>query len=124
MSVTGAEKTSVWPVVEQAARRMNIAIQPEAHPEQGHYFRSDHFSFARVGVPAFSISLGSQFSGKPADYGEKVFEEYNDKHYHQPSDEYHENWDFAGMVEAAQFGFLIGMDVANQQSLPARFKMQ
>jgi len=124
IAVTGADRTSVWPVVQQAARRMDLTIQPEAHPEQGHYFRSDHFSFARGGVPAFSISLGTRFYGKPADYGEKIFEEFNDKHYHQPSDEYHEDWDFAGMVEAAQFGFLIGMDVANQQNLPARIHVQ
>ena len=120
ISVTGAERTSVWPVVEQAARRMDVAIKPESHPEQGAYFRSDHFSFAHAGVPAFSIELGSQFAGKPADYGEKIFEEYNDKHYHQPSDEYREDWDFAGMVEAAQFGFIVGVDVANQPKLPER----
>jgi Zn-dependent M28 family amino/carboxypeptidase len=114
VEVTGAERTNVWPIVQQAARRMNLTIKPDAHPEQGHYFRSDHFSFAHAGVPAFSISLGTRYYGKPADYGEKVFEEYNEKHYHQPSDEYHDNWDFAGMVEGAQFGFLIGMDVANK----------
>ena len=123
VSVTGADRTSVWPTVEQAARRMNIAIQPEAHPEQGHYFRSDHFSFAHEGVPAFSISLGTQFYGKPADYGEKIFQEFNEKNYHQPSDEYKDDWDFAGMVEAAQFGFIIGMDVANQPNLPARMRL-
>jgi Zn-dependent M28 family amino/carboxypeptidase len=118
VSVTGAERTTAWPLVEQAARRMNLTIKPDAHPEQGHYFRSDHFSFAHAGVPAFSISLGSQFYGKPDDYGEKIFEEYNDKHYHQPSDEYREDWDMAGMVEATQFGLIIGMDVANQEKKP------
>lgn len=122
ISVTGAERTSVWPIVEQAARRMNVTIQPEAHPEQGHYFRSDHFSFAHAGVPAFSISLGTHFYGKPAGYGEKIFEEFNEKHYHQPSDEYREDWDFAGIVEAAQFGLIIGMDVANQPNFPARLR--
>jgi Zn-dependent M28 family amino/carboxypeptidase len=118
VEVTGAERTTVWPVVEQAARRMNVTIRPDSHPEQGHYYRSDHFPFARAGVPAFSISLGTQYYGKPDDYGEKIFAEYNDKHYHQPSDEYREDWDFAGMVEAAQFGLIIAMDVANQQNLP------
>jgi Zn-dependent M28 family amino/carboxypeptidase len=118
ISVSGAERTTVWPVVEQAARRMNVTIKPEAHPEQGHYYRSDHFPFAHAGVPAFSISLGSMFYGKPGDYGEKMFAEYNDKHYHQPSDEYREDWDFAGMVEAAQFGLIIATDVANQPSVP------
>jgi len=118
ISVTGADRTTVWPAVQEAARRMELAIQPEAHPEQGHYYRSDHFSLAHAGVPSFSISLGTEYYGKPADYGEKIFEEYNDKHYHQPSDEYHDDWDFAGMQEAARFGVLIGMTVANQDKLP------
>ena len=55
------------------AYRVKLEIKPEAHPEQGHYYRSDHFSFARAGIPAFSISLGTQFYGKPADYGDRVF---------------------------------------------------
>ena len=101
------------PVVEEAAHRMELAIKPDAQPEQGHFYRSDHFSLAHAGVPAFSIDLGTEYYGKPAGYGDKIFEEYNDKHYHQPSDEYHDDWDFAGMEEAAQFGFLIGMTVAN-----------
>ncbi len=118
VSVTGAERTTVWPVVEEAARRMELAIKPDARPEQGTYYRSDHFSLAHAGVPAFSIDLGTEYYGKPAAYGDKIFEEYNDKHYHQPSDEYHDDWDFSGMQEAAQFGFLIGMTVANQPQMP------
>jgi Zn-dependent M28 family amino/carboxypeptidase len=118
VSVTGADRTTAWPVVEEAARRMNLTIKPEAHPEQGEYYRSDHFSLAHAGVPAFSISLGTDYFGKPAGYGDKIFEEYNDKHYHQPSDEYHDDWDFAGMEEAAKFGFLVGTTVANQERLP------
>jgi len=97
---------------------MELASKPEAHPEQGHYYRSDHFSLAHAGVPSFSISLGTDYYGKPPGYGEKIFEEYNDKHYHQPSDEYHEDWDFAGMEEVGRFGFLIGTTVANQDKLP------
>jgi Zn-dependent M28 family amino/carboxypeptidase len=118
ISVGGADRTTVWPVVEDAARRMELAIKPEAHPEQGHYYRSDHFSLAHAGVPSFSISLGTDYYGKPAGYGEKVFEEYNDKHYHQPSDEYHDDWDFSGMEEVGHFGMLIGTAVANQDKLP------
>ncbi|MGA2879020.1 MAG: M28 family peptidase [Bryobacteraceae bacterium] len=118
VSVTGAERTTVWPIVEQSARRMELAIKPDAQPEQGHFYRSDHFSLAHAGVPAFSIDLGTEYYGKPAGYGDKIFEEYNDKHYHQPSDEYHDDWDFSGMEEAAKFGFLIGMTVANETQLP------
>jgi Zn-dependent M28 family amino/carboxypeptidase len=118
VSVVGADRTTVWPTVQEVARQMKLAIKPDAQPEQGHYYRSDHFALAHGGVPAFSISLGTDYPGKPAGYGQKVFEEYNDKHYHQPSDEYHDDWNFDGMVEAAQFGFMIGTTVANQEKLP------
>jgi Zn-dependent M28 family amino/carboxypeptidase len=118
VSVTGAERTTVWPVVEEAAHRMELTIKPDAQPEQGHFYRSDHFSLAHAGVPSFSIDLGTDYYGKPAGYGDKIFNEYNDKHYHQPSDEYHDDWDFAGMEEAAKFGFLIGVTVANQSQMP------
>ncbi len=118
VEVVGAERTSVWPTVEDVARQMNLKIRPDAQPEQGHYYRSDHFSLAHAGVPAFSIDLGTDYPDKPAGYGQKIFEEYNDKHYHQPSDEYHDDWDIDGMVEAARFGFLIGTNVANQEKLP------
>ena len=56
--------------------------------------------------------------GKPKGFGEKIFEEYNTKHYHQPSDEFQESWDFSGLAEMARFGFAIGKEVANQDGLP------
>jgi len=118
VEVTGAERTTVWPTVQDVARRMHIAIKPDAHPEQGHFYRSDHFALAHAGVPAFSINLGTDYEGKPPGYGEKIFEEYNEKHYHQPSDEYHDDWDFGGMEEVAQFAIQIATAVANQDALP------
>jgi Zn-dependent M28 family amino/carboxypeptidase len=111
--VTGAERTRLWPVVQEAARRFAFEIKPESHPEQGHFFRSDHFSFVRAGMPAFSIGMGSEFLGKPADYGDRLFSEFNEKHYHQPSDEFHEDWDFSGLEQIARFGALIGLNAAN-----------
>ncbi|MGA2436371.1 MAG: M28 family peptidase [Bryobacteraceae bacterium] len=116
--VTGAERTSLWPLVQQEARRMNLEIVPEDHPEQGHFYRSDHFSFARAGVPSFSIDEGIHFLGKPAGFGEKITEEYRTKHYHQPSDEYRDDWDFSGLEQMARFGFLVGVDTANLDQLP------
>ncbi len=118
VSVGGAERTTVMPTVEAVAKRFNLEIKPDTHPEQGHYFRSDHFSFARVGMPAFSINEGDQYYGKPADFGEKAFKDFNEKHYHQPSDEYRGDWDFSGLEQMARFGFTIGLDVANQTKLP------
>jgi Zn-dependent M28 family amino/carboxypeptidase len=116
--VTGAERTTVWPLAQQMAKRLNLAIAPDDQPEQGHYFRSDHFSFAHAGVPAFSIGHATEFAGKPAGWGEKAWAEYNTKHYHQPSDEYQEDWDFTALQQAAEYGFLLGKEIANQDKLP------
>ena len=91
---------------------------PDPHPEQGHYYRSDQFSLARVGVPAFSLDLGTEFVGKPAGWGEKAYEEYNDKHYHQPSDQFDPNWDFSGFAELARFGLRLGTRIAGLPQLP------
>jgi Zn-dependent M28 family amino/carboxypeptidase len=116
--VNGAERTTVWPVVKSIAKQMGLTINPDPRPEQGTYYRSDHFAFAHVGIPAFSVESGEQYVGKPKDFGEKIFQEYNTKNYHQPSDEFQETWDFSGLAEMARFGFAIGKEVANQDRLP------
>jgi len=116
--VNGAERTTVWPVVQAVANHMDLAINPDPRPEQGAYYRSDHFAFAHVGIPAFSVEEGDDFIGKPKGFGEKAFDEYNENHYHQPSDEFQENWDFSGLAEMARFGLRIGTDIANQEKLP------
>ena len=116
--VTGAERTTFFPSVEAIAKRMNLVVAGEGHPEQGHYYRSDHFSMAHAGIPGFTVKEGTHYAGKPADFYEKVFTEYNDKHYHRPSDEYRDDWDFAGMEEMGQFGYLVGIEAANAPGLP------
>jgi Zn-dependent M28 family amino/carboxypeptidase len=118
VSVTGAERTTLWPLVQRDARRMELEIKPDAQPGQGHFYRSDHFSLARVGIPAFSISAGSDYVGKPPDFGRITFDDYNAKHYHQPSDEYHDDWDFGNMEQMADFGLTLGLDFANTPKLP------
>jgi hypothetical protein len=118
--IIGAERTSVWPQAQQIAKRLNLAISPDPQPEQGHYFRSDHFSFAHVGVPAFSVDHATEFAGKPEGFGQKAWEEYNTKHYHQPSDEFQPDWDFTAVAQAVEYGYLLGLDIANQERLPAR----
>ena len=116
--LTGAERTTAWPLAQQIAKRVSLAIEPDAQPEQGHYFRSDHFSFAHAGIPAFSIGHATEFAGKPAGWGEKAWEEYNARHYHQPSDEFQPDWDFTALQQAAEYGFLLGKEIANQDKLP------
>jgi Zn-dependent M28 family amino/carboxypeptidase len=118
VELTGAERTTLWPLVQQDASAMHLEIKPDAQPGQGHYYRSDHFSLARVGIPAFSISAGQDYLGKPPNFGSTAFEEYNNQHYHRPSDEYHDDWDFAGMVQMTQFALRLGMDIANVPKLP------
>ena len=116
--IDGAERTDTLPLAQQVARRLNLSISPDDQPEQGHYFRSDHFSFAHVGVPAFSIGHATAFAGKPAGWGTQAFEGYNANNYHQPSDEYQSDWDFTAVEQAAQFGLLLGKEIANQDRLP------
>lgn len=118
ISLTGAERTTLWPLVQRDAKRFGLTISPDAEPEQGHYYRSDHFSLARVGVPGFSLSPGADYLGKSPEFGKKIFDEYNDRHYHQPSDEYKPDWDFSGMVQTANFGLALGIDIANAPKLP------
>ncbi|MGD1092370.1 MAG: M28 family peptidase [Bryobacteraceae bacterium] len=118
VNVLGAERTTIYPIVEEAARRFGLTIQPDPRPEAGSYYRSDHFSFAHFGIPSFSIEPGEDLVGKPPGTGTKLVNEFNDKHYHQPSDEYREDWDFSGMEQYSRFAFLIGVNVANSPKMP------
>jgi Zn-dependent M28 family amino/carboxypeptidase len=118
VNVTGAERTTLYPMVEEAARRFALTITPDPRPEAGVYYRSDHFSFARVGIPSFSIDQGIDLLGKPAGTGKRLFDEFEDKRYHQPSDEYHDDWDFSGMEHYSRFAMLIGVSAANVPKMP------
>ncbi len=114
----GAERTTAYPLVQEAAKRLGLTISSDPRPFAGTYYRSDHFMFARVGIPAFSIDRGDDLAGRPPGTGAKLFEEFNTQHYHQPSDKYHDDWDFSGLEIYARLGFLIGMDAANISTLP------
>jgi len=117
VEVSGAERTTFYPVVESTAKSFGLAIRPDARPEAGHYYRSDHFSLARVGIPSFSIGEGLKFKGHDAAWGEAQDKDYVDNHYHQPSDEYVESWDFTGLAEMARFGFALGRASATRPEL-------
>jgi TonB family protein len=117
VEVSGAERTTFYPAVEAVAKEFKLAIKPDAQPGAGHYYRSDHFSLSRVGIPAFSISEGMKFKGHDTAWGEAQAKDYVDYHYHQVSDEFHENWNFSGLVKMTRFGFELGMKAANQPRL-------
>lgn len=113
VTMTGAERTSVWPIVQEVAKEIGYRIESESHPEAGYYYRSDHFSLARVGIPSFSIDPGNDYVGKTKSFGEQKYKEYIEKHYHQPSDEYNPEWNFAGAKKLAALGVAIGWRVAD-----------
>jgi Zn-dependent M28 family amino/carboxypeptidase len=113
VEVSGAERTTFYPWVQATAKEFRLAIRPDARPEAGHYYRSDHFSLARVGVPSFSINEGMKFKGHDEAWGLAQDKEYTEKHYHQPSDEYHPEMDFTGDAAMARFGFALGWEAAS-----------
>jgi Zn-dependent M28 family amino/carboxypeptidase len=117
VTVTGAERTSFWPTVQSVAKAFDLALLPDDDPMAGHYYRSDHFSLARVGIPAFSIDQGDLFEGHPQAWGRAQMQDYTAHHYHQPSDEYHADWDFRGNAKLARFGLVLGW-LASQQPRP------
>jgi len=112
VEVSGAERTTFYPVVKETAREFRLAIRPDPRPEAGHYYRSDHFSLARVGVPSFSVNEGIKFAGHPAEWGEAQAKDYTEHRYHQPSDEYKLEMDFTGDAVIAKFGFALGAKAA------------
>jgi Zn-dependent M28 family amino/carboxypeptidase len=115
--VSGAERTTVYPTVQAVAQEFGMAIQPDDHPEAGHYYRSDHFSMARVGVPAFSMNEGALFKGHDLVWGEEKEKDYVTHRYHQPSDEYRADMDFTADAKLAKIGLVLAWDVANQPAL-------
>jgi len=117
VEVSGAERTTFYKTVEATAKDFRLVIRPDAHPEAGHFYRSDHFSLARVGIPAFSVNEGIKYKGHDEAWGLKQDEEYNQKHYHQPSDEYHPMMDFTGDATMARFGFLLGWQASSMPQL-------
>ncbi|MGA8493363.1 MAG: M28 family peptidase [Terriglobales bacterium] len=117
VEVSGAERTTFYPEVEAMAKTFRLTIRPDSRPEAGHYYRSDHFSLARVGIPSFSINEGTKYKGHDAAWGVQQAEEYTSKHYHQPSDEYRPSMDFTGDAAMARFGFVLGWEAASQTKL-------
>ena len=91
------------------AQEFRLTIRPDSHPEAGHYYRSDHFSLARVGIPAFSVSEGVKYKGHDAAWGMQQANEYTEKHYHQPSDEYHPDYGFHGRCGDGAIRIRLGM---------------
>ena len=110
--ISGSERTTFYPLAESTAKDFKLAIRPDSRPEAGHYYRSDHFSLARVGIPSFSVNAGMKYKEHPPEWGLQQAEEYTAKHYHQPSDEYRPEMDFRSDAVMARFGLALGWKAA------------
>jgi Zn-dependent M28 family amino/carboxypeptidase len=99
LQVLGDNKSSLGPALAQLVAPRGMRISPDANPERGYFYRSDHFSFAKVGVPSVSIGEGDDFVGRPEGWGKAQAEDYTVKRYHQPGDEYSADWDLRGAVQ-------------------------
>ena len=119
VEVSGAERTTFYPTVEETAKEFRLAIRPDSRPEAGHYYRSDHFSLSRVGIPAFSINEGMKYQGHDTAWGQAQAKEFVEQRYHQPTDEYKPEMDFRGDAMMAEFGYVLGKKAASANAAPA-----
>jgi Zn-dependent M28 family amino/carboxypeptidase len=111
VNVNGAQRTTFFPQVEATAKRFGLAIVPDPRPEAGSYYRSDHFSLSRVGIPAFSIDAGTLYEGHDHAWGIAQEKDFNEHHYHNFSDNFDPNWDFHGDANLVRFGMDLGWQV-------------
>ncbi len=118
VQMLGIERMTFEPTAQRITKALDLKIVPDQSPEQGSYYRSDHFSFGKAGIPAFSISQGNDLLGKPADLGKKMRDDYRTNHYHQPSDQFDPSWDWSSAVQMGQLGFWFGWDAANSPEKP------
>ena len=119
LGVFGLGKSSVDRVIEKVAAEQGRTVHGDPHPDRGTFYRSDMFSLARVGVPPVAVKGGPNFAGRPKGWGDEQMLEYERKHYHQPSDEYHGDWDLEGDVQDAQLQLVVGLRLSNAPGLPA-----
>src|SRR5256885_13966609 len=113
----GLERSTLGRVFEQAAREESLSVvhQPDV---RGSFYRSDHFPFARAGVPALSIEPGVDFVGRPAGWGKDQAERYNRERYHQPGDEYRSTFRYEGMAQEVRVALRVALAAANASRLP------
>jgi Zn-dependent M28 family amino/carboxypeptidase len=116
--VVGHGNSTLEDILEKQAAGRSRTIQPDAEPEKGFFYRSDHFEFAKLGVPALYVDSGTEYIGKPEGYSQKKRDEYTNNDYHKVSDEVKPDWDLAGAVEDTQLLFEVGYLVAQGDKYP------
>jgi Zn-dependent M28 family amino/carboxypeptidase len=116
--IVGYGNSTLDTVLRSAAATQGRTIRPDVEPEKGFFYRSDHFEFAKEGVPALYVGSGDEFIDKPEGYGKQKRDEYTARDYHKVSDEVKPNWDLSGGVEDAQLLFIVGHKVAQTKKYP------
>lgn len=119
VNVIGNGKSNLDAIVESVAKHQGRIVTPDHFPDRGYYYRSDQFSLAKIGVPGVYLHPGVNVVGKPAGWGKQQLEEWTQKIYHQPSDEYRADWDLAGAIEDTRLLFHVGHQVLQQDKMPA-----
>ena len=118
LDVLGDTKSTLGPMIASYIGPLGMRISPEAHPEQGHFYRSDHFSFAKQGVPALSFGSGRDLVNGGIARGDALAADYTAKRYHQPDDEFNPQWNFTGMAQDANLLHIVGEKLANSREWP------
>ncbi len=118
VSVIGLGKSSVDEQIIKLAKAQGRVVKADELSDRGFFYRSDQFNFAKWGVPAAYFSSGHDFLGKPEGWGKRMREEWEEKHYHQPSDELTDAWDLSGAVEDTQLYYELGVEIANAPKMP------
>ena len=118
LTVIGMGASDLDDYLKAAADEQGRVLRPDPEPEKGFYYRSDHFNFAKQGVPALDPDAGIEYVGKDAAYGKTKRDEYTNNDYHAPSDEVKPDWDLSGAVEDAQLLMAVGYRVANADKIP------
>ncbi len=114
----GSERSTLGGMAAELAATLERVVGPDPEPGRGYFFRSDHFPLAKIGIPAVSLGEPTQFIGKDLSYAKRIHDDYNEKDYHQPSDEVRTNWDYSGAVEDMRFLAELGWRVANGPTMP------
>ena len=119
LTYIGLGKSSLDAVVKGFAAEQGREVLPDQAPDRGFFYRSDQFSFAKIGVPAIYLDAGRKFRGKPEGWGKETQERWEEEQYHQPSDEIADSWNYEGMIEDARLGFYAALSIANEEAMPA-----
>jgi Zn-dependent M28 family amino/carboxypeptidase len=119
VTVRGRFMSGVDDVFQAQAKKLGLAVEQDSDPAKGMYFRADHFEFAKAGVPAMSIALGTDYVGHPAGWGLEQQHAYTANRYHKPADVYEPGWDLAGMLQQLQLMYLTGQALADDDQWPA-----